>query len=137
MNHRTDKFGGSLEAVPFCDYVGAGAQTGGAEMVIDYKFAVDAGTRQRRWMRQTPKFARWLEAGADMPCGAGQSYRQYGGYHPAYGRTAYGFCGHCRAGEGVWCLFRSARWAHYRPMAGDRESEKDIIGLGRQQCPDY
>ena len=70
MNHRTDKFGGSLEnRTRFAIMLVRALKRAVPEMVIDYKFAVVTPERGKGGVdaADAPKFARWLEeAGVDM-----------------------------------------------------------------------
>ena len=89
MNHRTDKFGGSLEnRTRFAIMLVRALKRAVPEMVIDYKFAVVTPERGKGGVDAadaTNLPVGWRKRRGYASCGAGQSYRQYGGYHPAYG----------------------------------------------------
>ena len=133
MNHRTDKFGGSLEnRTRFAIMLVRALKRAVPEMVIDYKFAVVTPERGKGGRRSEICPLAGGSRRGYASCGAGQSYRQYGGYHPAYGRTALRlFCGHCRAGEGV-CVYSGQHGrAHYRPRYGRADRRKRKGGYHR------
>ena len=140
MNHRTDKFGGSLEnRTRFAIMLVRALKRAVPEMVIDYKFAVVTPERGKGGVdaADAPKFARWLEeAGVDMLHVAQANHTgNMADTIPPMGVQPYGFFADIagQVKEAV-SIPVSTVGRIIDPAMAERivESEKaDIIGLGR------
>ena len=137
MNHRTDKFGGSLEnRTRFAIMLVRALKRAVPEMVIDYKFAVVTPERGKGGVdaADAPKFARWLEeAGVDMLHVAQANHT--GNMADTMGVQPYGFFADIagQVKEAV-SIPVSTVGRIIDPAMAERivESEKaDIVGLGR------
>ncbi len=140
MNHRTDKFGGSLEnRTRFAIMLVRALKRAVPEMVIDYKFAVVTPERGKGGVdaADAPKFARWLEeAGVDMLHVAQANHTgNMADTIPPMGVQPYGFFADIagQVKEAV-SIPVSTVGRIIDPAMAERivESEKaDIVGLGR------
>ena len=95
MNHRTDKFGGSLEnRVRFARMLTRAIRKAVPDMVIDYKLSIVTPQRGKGGIDEADA-VQFASAGRGrrgyVPRCAGQPHRQHGRHHSSHGRTAYGF----------------------------------------------
>ena len=137
MNHRTDKFGGSLEnRTRFAIMLVQALKRAVPEMVIDYKFAVVTPERGKGGVdaADAPKFARWLEeAGVDMLHVAQANHTgNMADTIPPMGVQPYGFFADIagQVKEAVSIPVSTVR-AHYRPRYGRADRRKRKGGYHR------
>ena len=133
MNHRTDKFGGSLEnRVRFARMLTRAIRKAVPGMIIDYKLSIVTPQRGKgRHRRGRCGAVRPVAGGGRrgyVPCCPGQPHRQHGRYHSSHGCAALRLLCQDRRGHQKGCQRAGQRRGPYRGCRDGRACHRERHG---------